>query len=215
MVREAIRSRRFHRIKHSSGLEEPGLRVLRQLYVYRDEQAVKDRPPYKVIPNPVLVLIARKRPEKLEDLEHCQVRVHHGSAARPCDGRCGQSRACDEDRFLLEEKQARVLPMGVRRPSACFKLKNWDKVGLRSESTACDVGVLQLEAIAGWRQGQRRTKTVADLRDCRWSDTEETGFQFCRFRGPVGEAVSSESSSSSLRRGGRRAGPEKPESETP
>ena len=53
----------FIRIKHSSGLEDPGLRVLRQLYVYRDEQAREmNLPTYKVSPNQFLILLARKRP---------------------------------------------------------------------------------------------------------------------------------------------------------
>lgn len=54
----------FLRVKGSRQLDEVGQRVLRALYAYRDREASSmDRPAFKVIPDPVLLDIARSRPE--------------------------------------------------------------------------------------------------------------------------------------------------------
>ncbi|MCA9494878.1 MAG: HRDC domain-containing protein [Myxococcales bacterium] len=51
-------------------LDEDGLRVLRKLWRYRDEQARKmDRPVYKVIPDDVLMELADTRPETERELD--------------------------------------------------------------------------------------------------------------------------------------------------
>ncbi len=53
----------FLRVKGARQLDDDGLRVLRALYAYRDrEAAAMDRPAFKVIPDPVLLDIARDRP---------------------------------------------------------------------------------------------------------------------------------------------------------
>jgi ribonuclease D len=53
----------FLRVKGARQLDEEGQRVLRALYAYRDrEAAAMDRPAFKVIPDPVLLDIARTRP---------------------------------------------------------------------------------------------------------------------------------------------------------
>ena len=50
-------------------LDERGKHVLRALYEYRDGRARNmDRPVFKVIPDPVLVAVARRRPESREEL---------------------------------------------------------------------------------------------------------------------------------------------------
>jgi len=57
----------FLRVKGSRQLDEPGQRVLRALYAYRDQEAAAmDRPAFKVIPDPVLLDIARTRPTTAE-----------------------------------------------------------------------------------------------------------------------------------------------------
>ncbi len=57
-------------IKRAGELDEDGLRVLRQLYLYRDQQARRmDRPVYKVIPDGVLFSLAHNLPESSSDLE--------------------------------------------------------------------------------------------------------------------------------------------------
>lgn len=58
------------RIKGARELDEPGQRILRRLWVYRDGAARDlDRPPFKVIGEPVLLDIARARPSSREALE--------------------------------------------------------------------------------------------------------------------------------------------------
>lgn len=53
----------FLRVKGSRTLDEPGKRVLRALYAYRDREAsAMDRPAFKVIPDPVLLDIAHALP---------------------------------------------------------------------------------------------------------------------------------------------------------
>ncbi len=57
----------FLRVKGARQLDEPGQRVLRALYAYRDQEAASmDRPAFKVIPDPVLLDIARTRPTTLD-----------------------------------------------------------------------------------------------------------------------------------------------------
>ena len=162
----------FIRIKHSSGLEEPGLRVLRQLYVYRDEQAREmNRPPYKVIPNPVLVLIARKRPEKLEDLQSIvrsgstMVR-RHGPAMVDAVNRG----LADEEPLPSRKREAGPRPPhGGRETERLFqKLKNWrqELVGGQNLPLAMSASNNQLKAIAGWRPKDKDgLKQLPDLRD--------------------------------------------------
>ncbi len=58
------------RVKGARTLDPEGLKVLRAVYGYRDEQARRmDRPPYKVIPEHVLLEVARRRPRTIQDLE--------------------------------------------------------------------------------------------------------------------------------------------------
>lgn len=53
----------FLDLKRAQELDPEGLRVLRRLYLYRDRQARRmDRPVYKVIPDEVLVDVARAKP---------------------------------------------------------------------------------------------------------------------------------------------------------
>ncbi len=60
----------FLRVKGAMQLDEPARRVLRALYEYREEQARKlDRPVFKVIPDPVLLVVARRQPSEEDDLQ--------------------------------------------------------------------------------------------------------------------------------------------------
>jgi ribonuclease D len=59
----------FLRIKGSTGLDKAAYRVLRALYEYREQQAAAmDRPVFKVIPDRVLVAVARRQPADLDQL---------------------------------------------------------------------------------------------------------------------------------------------------
>lgn len=59
----------FMRIKGSRGLAEKGLRALRALHHYREDQAAAmDRPTFKVMPDEVLLQVAEGLPENEEQL---------------------------------------------------------------------------------------------------------------------------------------------------
>ncbi len=59
----------FLRVKGASDLGVEGKRVLRALYEYRETQAAAmDRPVFKVIPDRVLAVVARGKPDNLEQM---------------------------------------------------------------------------------------------------------------------------------------------------
>lgn len=60
----------FLSMKKADTLDDDGLRVLRHIFAYREREAEKmNRPVYKVIPNDVLLQIARKRPSSRSAFE--------------------------------------------------------------------------------------------------------------------------------------------------
>lgn len=60
----------FLRVKLSQDLNDDELRVLRQLYRYREEQGrAQDRPVFKIIPDDVLVMLAQRQPQTEDELE--------------------------------------------------------------------------------------------------------------------------------------------------
>ncbi len=59
----------FWRIRDARALKPHELAVLRELYLWRDEQARRlDRPPFKVLGDDTLVLLSQRQPQRLEDL---------------------------------------------------------------------------------------------------------------------------------------------------
>ncbi len=80
----------FLRVKRSNTLDELGLRVLRALWAYRDNEARSlDRPAFKVLPDEVLLGIASSRPTDDDGLQHVMRRgssMHrkHGDALLRC-----------------------------------------------------------------------------------------------------------------------------------
>jgi ribonuclease D len=80
----------FLRMKGANILDPDGLRVLRRLHAWREEQARRvDRPVFKVVPDRVLVGVARIRPSDVHGLAPV-VRLsstlvrHHGSSLVAC-----------------------------------------------------------------------------------------------------------------------------------
>jgi ribonuclease D len=54
----------FHRVKGSNRLDDAALRVLRAVWKYRDDQARSmDRPAFKVLPGPILIQLAQRKPQ--------------------------------------------------------------------------------------------------------------------------------------------------------
>lgn len=61
----------FLKVKGAGVLDAESQRVLRQLFMYRDEQARRmNRPVFKVIPDPVLLAITRVKPREFNALAH-------------------------------------------------------------------------------------------------------------------------------------------------
>ena len=66
------------RVKGARGLDEIGRKVLRQVYVLREGKAeAKNRPPFKVWGNDVLLRLADEAPEDMEALRKCLGANHH------------------------------------------------------------------------------------------------------------------------------------------
>lgn len=60
----------FLRMKGLHGLSDVSKRILKRLYLYRDKEARRlDRPAFKVMPDPVLITVARTQPETPEALD--------------------------------------------------------------------------------------------------------------------------------------------------
>jgi ribonuclease D len=88
--RKAFDPEGWVRIKGANGLDDAGKRVLRRLYLYRDEQARElDRPVYKVIGDQQLLDIAARRPMSGRALEQLMptmrgLRRRHEDALLDC-----------------------------------------------------------------------------------------------------------------------------------
>jgi ribonuclease D len=60
----------FLKVKGANKLSDPDLRILKRLYVYRDEQAREmDRPPFKVFPDKIMLEIATRHPKTEREFE--------------------------------------------------------------------------------------------------------------------------------------------------
>jgi ribonuclease D len=200
----------FIRIKHSSGLEEAGLRVLRQLYVYRDGQAKgMNRPPYKVIPNQVLLLLARKRPETMDDLKKL---IRSGSTMVRRHGPAmveSVNRGIADETPLPKRKRenAERPPHGGRETERLFqKLKNWRQELVSSSSLplALSASNNQLKAIAGWRP--KDLKALGDLPDVRAWQVDRYGETWLKILSGFEEELARPSRRSPRKRRSRRGG---------
>jgi ribonuclease D len=162
----------FVRMKHSSGLDDVGMRVLRALFVYRDGQAKgMNRPPYKVIPNQVLLLLARKCPESLDALNKM---VRSGSSMVRRHGAAMVEAVklgmVDETPLPTRKREAgEKAPYGGRETERLFqKLKGWrqEMVAAKSIPMAMSASNNQLKALAGWRPTDiEGLKALPDLRN--------------------------------------------------
>lgn len=205
----------FIRIKHSSGLEEAGLRVLRQLYVYRDGQAkAMNRPPYKVIPNQVLILIARKQPQKIEAL-NALVRSGSTMVRRhgPAMVEAVKRGLADTEPLPSRKRESTERPPhGGRETERLFqRLKNWRQeiVAQQKLPLAMSASNNQLKIIAGWRP--KDLKALRELTDIRDWQVERYGKQWLSILGEFEQSQEKPSRRNPRnrrrsRRGGRRGG---------
>jgi len=148
----------FLSMKKANTLDDDALRVLRHIYAYREGEAEKmNRPVYKVIPNEVLLTIARKAPESraaLTDLfprKRAMLRRHASGLA------AAVRTSLDDDRPLPKKKKPRSKPRkgpktklrGRAADRAFAALKDWrrDLLDARDDLTPFNVasnGILKL-----------------------------------------------------------------------
>ena len=60
----------FLRVKKANTLDPDGMRVLRRVWQFREENAkAQNRPPFKVLPDPVMLILSAKRPTNTRDFD--------------------------------------------------------------------------------------------------------------------------------------------------
>jgi len=205
------------RVKRTGHLEEAELKVLRQLFLLRDRHAqALDRPPYKVFPDRVLVLLAERQPTDLNALK-ALVRSNSSMVRRYGEEMVTAVRAGVEDSEPLPEPPRERRPTGPRPPHRgreaerfFTQLKSW-RSNLMSDRGLPLVMIgnnSQLKAIAGWRPRKPEDlQTLPGLR--RWQIarySEEILEQVARFERGEGarEAARTEGASASGKRRKRR-----------
>ena len=72
----------FWRLSGARNLDDPGRGVLRELYLYRDQQArAQNRPPFKVLSNRILVTLSEERPATMQEMQRIKG-ISHRIAGR-------------------------------------------------------------------------------------------------------------------------------------
>jgi ribonuclease D len=148
----------FLRVKGSNKLDDTGKRVLRAVWEYRDGHAARlDRPPYKVIPDQVLLKLAERKPSSVGRLD--SVMRSGSTMAR----RYGPDLVAAVEAGLADErpipevaKKERVGTRprhGARETDRLFLiLKEWRNKLAKSGTPLVMIGNNgQLKAIAGFR----------------------------------------------------------------
>ncbi|MBN2801139.1 MAG: ribonuclease D [Deltaproteobacteria bacterium] len=129
----------FLRVKQASTLDTRELRILRKLYVYRDEQARRmDRPVYKVIPDGVLIDVARAAPRSADDLDrvipgmHGLKRRHRSALLAAVEEGLADTQPIPRQRRKGPSREK--IPVGLQGKSAeraLLRLKEWRKELMR------------------------------------------------------------------------------------
>jgi ribonuclease D len=208
----------FVRMKHISDLDETGLRVLRALFTYRDSQAKgMNRPPYKVIPNQVLLLLARKRPQTLDELNQ-MVRSGSSMVRRHGSAMVDVVKAGMVDEVPLLNRKRETgerAPHGGRETERLFqKLKVWREQLVKTESIpmAMSASNNQLKILAGWRpEDLEGLRALPDLRN--WQ-IERYSAAWLEILGGFEEQLERPSRRNPRRRRSRRGGRKTEDEET-
>ena len=161
------------RMKRISGLDGSSRIALRHLWRYRDGQARElDRPPYKVIPDQVLILLAQRRPTSADDLgRHVRLRStmvrRHGEAMLAAIAEA----AVDEVPLPVSGPKVRETPRAPYRGREVdrlwSRLKRWrtEVVEERGVPVALVASNAQLKNIASWRPRSEAALTgIPDVR---------------------------------------------------
>jgi ribonuclease D len=125
----------FWRIKGAKDLDDVGLAVLRELYLYRDRRAQElDRPPFKVLDDRVLVALSEQRPQSVAELGRI-----HGVPRR------ASSRARKRILALIKRGMRAEAPERPERE----RNARWDEEYVR-----------RYEALRHWRKGHAQKRGV-------------------------------------------------------
>lgn len=152
----------FLKMKNTKSLDQTSLRVLRHLWAFRDEAArEQDRPTFKVMPDSVLLQVARSKPRTKGDLDKAlsgksamKRRYGSGLVAAVAAG------LDDPNEVVRAKRKPRRKPAGPKRrlrgkkaEHALSELKNWRNALIASDSslspyTVASNSVLQVIASA-------------------------------------------------------------------
>ena len=163
----------FLRVKRASKLDDAGKKALRCLWELRDGHAMRmDRPPYKVIPDQVLIKLAESRPNSTEAL-HRIIRGKSSMARRYGDAMLKAIAEAAQDERPLPAAPAKVRTgtparHGSRETERLLgQLKDWRKEVLSRDKVPM-VLVLsnsQLKAVAGFRpRTEDELRSLEELR---------------------------------------------------
>ncbi len=148
----------FLRVKGSAKLDDTGKRVLRAVWEFRDAHAARmDRPAYKVIPDPVLLRLAERKPKTVGQLDDV-MRARSTMARRyGSDLIDAVERGLEDDRGIPEPQKkvrAGTRPRhGARETDRLLLiLKDWrQRLTRKGIPLVMIANNTQLKAIAGYR----------------------------------------------------------------
>lgn len=165
----------WQQIKGINALNDDGRRVLRALWRLRDAEARKsDRPPYKVIPNDLMVRIAEVCPNNLDALANLarsksSMFRRYGRDMVDCVNRGLADEEPLNDAAPKQKRGGPKVRYGARETDRLFQqLKDWrTKVAKRDSVPMVMVASNNhLKALAGWRpHNLDELREVEDLRE--------------------------------------------------
>ncbi len=202
------------RMKRISGLDEQARFALRHLWRYRDSRAKEsDRPPYKVIPEHVLVLLAQSRPEDLGSLgRHVRLKStmirRHGEHLLAAI----QTGKVDRDPLPSPKPKKRIGPRAPYRGREVDRLlgelKRWrtQVISEREVPAALVASNAQLKNLASWRpQSLDALGEVPEIRDWQAARYGEEWLEFIQgFEGGMNESRGQSDGKTANRRRRRR-----------
>ncbi|MBN1334441.1 MAG: ribonuclease D [Deltaproteobacteria bacterium] len=139
----------FLRVKGASALDPAARRVLRKLWAWREEQARRlDRPVFKVVPDRVLIGVARRQPSEIRELAPV-VRLSSALVRQHGDGLVACVAEGLADVEPLPEPRARATVPRIQAapaaPTIAERLKSWRKA--RAEQPGSTQALLPSNAV--------------------------------------------------------------------
>lgn len=148
----------FWSIGRTNDLNHQELSILKELHIFRNEQACKrDQPLFKIFNNKTLIELAKEAPKNLS-----QLRQIHGMSS-------GQIRRYGRNLIDIIQKAKHLppppLPKRVKRPPEQVthrydKLHNWRKMRAQERGVESDV-IISRDAL--WRIAKQNPQTTEDL----------------------------------------------------